>query len=112
MKIPFDVGKLDRLMAEAGLSLVLAHTRHNVRYLSGGYYYHFHANSTRMGRSQYLPFVGIPRGRIGEAFYVARDEERGQLEAEPPWFPDAHRGGPRNGDRGRGRRERRCGSWA
>jgi Xaa-Pro dipeptidase len=87
MSPPFDVGKLDRLMGEAGLSLVLAHTRHNVRYLSGGYYYHFHANSTRMGRSQYLPFVGIPRGRIGEAFYVARDEERGQLEAEPPWFP-------------------------
>ncbi len=87
MKPPFDAGKLDRLMEEAGLSLVLAHTRHNVRYLSGGYYYHFHANFTRMGRSQYLPFVGIPRGRIQEAFYVARDEERGQLETESPWFP-------------------------
>ncbi len=87
MNAPFDVGKLDRLLAEAGLSLVLAHTRHNVRYLSGGYYYHFHANSSRMGRSQYLPFVGIPRGRIAETFYVARDEERGQLEAEAPWFP-------------------------
>ncbi len=87
MKAPFDAAKLDRLMGESGLSLVLAHTRHNVRYLSGGYYYHFHANSTRMGRSQYLPFVGIPRGRIQEAFYVARDEERGQFEAEAPWFP-------------------------
>jgi len=87
MNVPFDAGKLDRLLAEAGLSLVLAHTRHNVRYLSGGYYYHFHANSTRMGRSQYLPFVGIPRGRTGEAFYVARDQERAQLEAEAPWFP-------------------------
>jgi Xaa-Pro dipeptidase len=87
MDAPFDAGKLDRLMEDAGLSLVLAHTRHNVRYLSGGYYYHFHANFSRMGRSQYLPFVGIPRGRLGEAFYVARDEERGQLETEAPWFP-------------------------
>jgi Xaa-Pro dipeptidase len=87
VKTPFDAVKLDRLMEEAGLSLVLAHTRHNVRYLSGGYYYHFHANATRMGRSQYLPFVGIPRGRVEESFIVARDEERGQLEAEAPWFP-------------------------
>jgi Xaa-Pro aminopeptidase len=87
VKTPFDAAKLDRLMGEAGLSLVLVHTRHNVRYLSGGYYYHFHANATRMGRSQYLPFVGIPRGRIQDAFYIARDEERGQLEAEAPWFP-------------------------
>ncbi len=87
MKIPFDAAKLDRLMAEADLGLVLAHTRHNVRYLTGGYYYHFHANSTRMGRSQYLSFVGIPRGRAQEAFYVARAEERGQMEAESLWIP-------------------------
>jgi Xaa-Pro aminopeptidase len=87
VKTPFDAAKLDRLMEEAGLSLVLVHTRHNVRYLSGGYYYHLHARATQMGRSQYVPFVGIPRGRIQESFYVGRDEERGQLEAEAPWFP-------------------------
>ncbi len=87
MKIPFDTAKLDRLMAEAGLGLVLAHTRHNVRYLTGGYYYHFHANSTRMGRSQYLAFVGIPRSRVQEAFFVGRAEERGQMEAESLWIP-------------------------
>ena len=88
MKIPFDAAKLDRLMAESDLGLVLAHTRHNVRYLTGGYYYHFHAVSTRMGRSQYLPFVGIPRGRVSDAFYVARAEERGQMEAESLWILD------------------------
>jgi Xaa-Pro dipeptidase len=87
VKMPFDTAKLDRLMAEADLGLVLAHTRHNVRYLTGGYYYHFHANSTRMGRSQYLPFVGIPRARVQEAFYVERAEERGQAEAESLWIP-------------------------
>ncbi|OHD72024.1 MAG: hypothetical protein A2177_06955 [Spirochaetes bacterium RBG_13_68_11] len=85
--IPFDTAKLDRLMAEADLGLVLAHTRHNVRYLTGGYYYHFHANSTRMGRSQYLAFVGIPRSRARDAFYVGRAEERGQMEAESLWIP-------------------------
>jgi Xaa-Pro aminopeptidase len=85
--VPFDAEKLHRLMEEAGLSLLLASTRHNVRYLTGGYYYHFHAHATRMGRTQYLPFVGLPRGRVEEAFYVCRAEERGQIEAEGLWIP-------------------------
>ena len=88
MNVPFDAAKLDRLMAEAGLGLVLASTRHNVRYLSGGYYYHFHANSTRMGRSQYLAFVGVPRSRVRETFFVGRAEERGQMEAESLWIAE------------------------
>jgi len=92
---PFDANKLDHLMGDAGLNLILACTRHNVRYLTGGYYYHFHAGATRMGRTQYLPFVGIPRGRVEKAFYVCRAEERGQLEAAVPWIThrvDAVRG--------------------
>jgi Xaa-Pro aminopeptidase len=84
---PFDVSKLFRLMEESGLSLVLVHTRHNVRYLSGGYCYHFHANSSRMGESQYIRFFGIPLGRPEAAFYVGRAEERGQVGAEKPWIP-------------------------
>ena len=93
--VPFDAEKLNRLMEQAGVELVLACTRHNVRYLTGGYYYHFHANATRMGRTQYLPFVGIPRGRFEKAFYVCRAEERGQLETAVPWIShrvDAVRG--------------------
>jgi Xaa-Pro aminopeptidase len=87
MKVPFDAAKLDRLMAGAGLDLVLVHTRHNIRYLTGGYYYHFHAVSARMGRSQYLSFAGIPRARVQDSFYVARPDERGQREAESLWIP-------------------------
>jgi len=92
---PFDANKLDRLMGDAGLDILLASTRHNVRYLTGGYYYHFHANAARMGRTQYLPFVGVPRGRVENAFYVCRAEERGQAEAATPWISnwvDAMRG--------------------
>lgn len=84
--VPFDAQKLNRLMDQAGLELVLACTRHNVRYLTGGYYYHFHANATRMGRTQYLPFVGVARKRMEEAFFVCRAEERGQIEAAVPWI--------------------------
>jgi len=79
MIVPFDAKKLDALMEEAGLALLLASTRHNVRYLTGGYYFHFHAQATRIGRSQYLPFVGLPHQRLEEAFYIGRPDERGKL---------------------------------
>ena len=84
--VPFDAKKLNGLMEEAGIDLILACTRHNVRYLTGGYYYHFHANATRMGQTQYLPFVGVPRGRVEDAFFVCRAEERGQVAAVVPWI--------------------------
>ena len=83
---PFDAGKLYRLMEEAGLQMVLACTRHNVRYLTGGYAYHFLSRAPRFGRSQYLPFVGLPRGRFDEAFYVGRADERSQIETEGLWI--------------------------
>ena len=59
---PFDSAKLQHLMDEAGMDLVLASSRHNVRYLTGGYVYHFHEGDRPMGSSQYLAFAGVPRG--------------------------------------------------
>ena len=85
--IPFDAEKLRRLMEEGGVSLLLANSRHNVRYLMGGYYYHFLARAPRFGRSQYLPLVGVPRERMADAFYVGRTDERSQIETEKPWVP-------------------------
>ena len=93
--VPFDDKKLDGLMEEAGLSLVLASTRHNVRYLTGGYYFHFYERFSRIGRSQYLPIVGLPRQRLEEAFYVGCPDEEGQIQAEGLWItnrPCASRG--------------------
>lgn len=86
--VPFDAGKLSRLMEQSGLDLLLACSRHNVRYLTGGYYYHFHARAARMAQSRYLSFVGVPRASVPEAFYVCRPEERGQIESEGLWIGD------------------------
>lgn len=85
--IPFDAKKLDRLMGDAGVGLILACSRHNVRYLTGGYCYHFLARAPRFGRSQYLPFVGLARGRFDQAFYVGRVDEQSQIETEGLWIP-------------------------
>jgi len=93
--VPFDAKKLTGLMEDSGVSLVLASTRHNVRYLTGGYYFHFHERFTRIGRSQYLPLVGLPHRRLEEAFYTGRPDEAGQIEAEGLWIvnrPTATRG--------------------
>lgn len=86
--VPFDRAKLDQVLADAGIDLVLATSRHNVRYLTGGYYDHFHAIAQRGGRSQYVAAVGIPRGRIDDAFYVGGGSEKRQLEVMPIWVPE------------------------
>lgn len=84
--VPFDSAKLRHLMEQMGVDLVLASSRHNVRYLTGGYVYHFHERFQRMGRTQYLAFVGIPRARIEDSFYVGAGGEEGELGVTPVWI--------------------------
>lgn len=91
---PFDGAKLADLMDAAGMDLLLASTRHNVRYLTGGYVYHFHERGQRMGSSQYLAFVGVPRGRVEDAFYIGASGEKMGLDVLPLWI------GQRNLDAG------------
>jgi len=91
---PFDSDKLTQLMNEAHMDLLLASTRHNVRYCTGGYVYHFHDRGQRMGSSQYLAFVGIPRGRVADAFYIGATGEKLGLDVLPLWI------GQRNLDAG------------
>lgn len=90
-KVPFDSSKFSRLMEEQGLDIAILSSRHNIRYASGGYYYHFHANSQRMAESQYISFVGIPAKNLDDTFYIMRSEERMQMEYDHrPWFPELH----------------------
>jgi len=72
-------------MEGAGLDLLLVHTRHNLRYLTGGYYFHFYNHFTRIGRSQYLPLLGLPRESLDAAFYIGHSEELGQMELDGLW---------------------------
>jgi len=83
--LPFDGEKLRGLMDEAGLDLVLASTRHNVRYLTGGYVYHFNERCQRAGSSQYMAMVGVPR-KVEDAFYVGAGMEKGGLGVLPMWI--------------------------
>lgn len=77
---PFDAGRLERLLAEQGMDAVLASSRHNVRYLTGGHYHHFFARTQRLGGGQYLAMAAVPRGAHGR--FVAHDV--GMVSHEPP----------------------------
>lgn len=46
---PFDEERLTRLMRAYNVDVMLATTRHNVRYLTGGYYLPFYARAARFG---------------------------------------------------------------
>lgn len=88
MKPLYDEQKLARLMEDAGVDLILAHTPHNVRYLTGGYYFHFRERVAAIGPSQYLPFVGIPQGNSENAFQVAWRVEASPRNEVDTWIPE------------------------
>jgi Xaa-Pro aminopeptidase len=82
---PFDTAKLDAEMEREGIDLIVATSRHNVRYLLGTYsdfFRHFDA----IGVDRYLPAVGYPRERPEDAFLVAAEIDRQYFEVEVPWM--------------------------
>ncbi len=93
--MPFDGERLQRAMRARQADVVLASTRHNVRYLSGGYYLSFYARAPRFGRGQYLSFVGIPASDLASAFYVGRQDgilnEQDYIDVfGPMWIDNRH----------------------
>ena len=89
MTPPFDASKLDRLLDEAGVDLLLAVSKHNVQYLLGGYRYFFFAHADAIATGRYLPIVGYFRGSPELAFYVGAGNEAWGLEVFPVWTPSS-----------------------
>src|SRR6266508_369530 len=83
---PFEVEKLDALLERAGIDLVVATSRHNVRYLAGSYSFFFERMDA-VGIDRYLPAVGYRPGRLEDAFFVGSDVDSHLHEADPPWLP-------------------------
>src|SRR3984893_6814704 len=88
MTPPFDNQKLDRLLEEGGVDLLLAVSKHNVQYLLGGYRYFFFAHADAIGTGRYLPVAGYFRERPELAFYVGAGNEAWGLEFFPIWIPN------------------------
>jgi Xaa-Pro aminopeptidase len=84
MRPPFDSEHLDALMEESGIDLVVATSKHNVRYLLGTHSF-FSEHFEAIGVDRFLPIVGYRRARPEETFAIWSEIERWQQEVEPFW---------------------------
>jgi Xaa-Pro aminopeptidase len=84
---PFDTHHLDRLMEQAGLDALVVTSKHNVRYLMGGYNFFFFGYMDAIGISRYLPAVVYRRGRPDLTAYVGNRMENYEKDLGKLWTP-------------------------
>jgi len=89
VQTPFDHARLDRLMDEAGMDVLLATSKHNVQYLLGGHRAIFFDYMDAMGLSRYLPIVIYPKGKPDKAAFFGHRLEGFQKDVKPFWTPEA-----------------------
>jgi len=88
LAIPFDHTRLDRLMDEAGIDVVIATSKHNVQYLLGGHRANFFDYMDATGITRYLPVFVYPKGRPEKAAYIGHRLEKFQQQVKPLWTPE------------------------
>ncbi|WP_338828615.1 Xaa-Pro peptidase family protein [Bradyrhizobium sp. 27S5] len=77
---PFNTAKLDRLMEEAGIDVLIATSRHNVQYLLGGYRFFFFDVMEAIGTSRYLPVFVYQKGHRDNSIYIGNGMEKFEHE--------------------------------
>lgn len=85
--LSYDFDHLDRLMDDAGLDALLVTSKHNVRYLLGGYSFIFFAAMDAIGHGRYLPIIVYVKGDRDKTAYIANTMEKGENENTPFWVP-------------------------
>jgi len=87
---PFDTDRLDRLMDEAGMDVLLATSKHNVQYLMGGHRAFFFESMDAMGLSRYLPVFVYLKGSPQKAGFFGHRMEGFQNEVKPFWVSEVN----------------------
>jgi len=85
---PFDAARLDRLMDDAGIDVLVATSKHNVQYLLGGHRSFFFDNMDAIGISRYLPVFVYPKGAPQKAGYFGHGMETYQTQLKPFWVSE------------------------
>ena len=85
--IPFDAARLDKLMDDAGMDVLIATSKHNVQYLLGGHRAFFFDYMDAMGLSRYLPVMVYAKGAPDKAAYFGHRLESFQQQNNPFWTP-------------------------
>ncbi|HZP75522.1 MAG TPA: Xaa-Pro peptidase family protein [Pseudolabrys sp.] len=86
--IPFDSERLDRLMDEAGIDVILATSKHNVSYLLGGHRSLFFEVMDATGVTRYLPVFVYAKGAPEKSAYIGHRLENYQRQVKPFWTPE------------------------
>jgi len=86
--VPFDVTRLDALLEELGVDVLLASSPHNLQYLLGGYRFFMYSTLDSIGLGRYLPILAYRRGRPHDAVYVGAGNEDWGTNVNPPWVPE------------------------
>ena len=73
--LPFDAAKLDDLLEDAGIDVLVVSSKHNIQYLFGGYRFFFFDHFDAIGLSRYLPLLVYARGRPEDAAYFGNPME-------------------------------------
>ncbi len=87
LSVPFDAARLDRLMDDAGIDVLLVTSKHNVQYLLGGHRAFFFDYMDAFGISRYLPVLVYPKGAPDKAAYIGHGMEGYQHQVKPLWTP-------------------------
>lgn len=87
MHPPFDPARLDGLLAEAGIDVLLVTSKHNISYLLGGYRFFFFDLMDAIGTSRYLPVLVYLRGQPEKTHYIANVMEAYERELGRFWMP-------------------------
>src|ERR1700761_2821754 len=85
--IPFDAGRLDALMDEAGIDALVVTSKHNIQYLLGGYRFFFFDHFDAIGVSRYLPVLVYAKGHPGRSTYIGHPMENYERELGRFWVP-------------------------
>jgi Xaa-Pro aminopeptidase len=83
--VPFDVAKLDKLLDDAGIDVLVATSKHNVQYLLGGYRFFFFDTMDAAGVSRYLPALIYRKGKPEQAAYIGCGMESYERELGKFW---------------------------
>jgi Xaa-Pro aminopeptidase len=87
--IPFDTERLDRLMDQAGMDVLIASSKHNVQYLLGNdYRFFFFDYMDAVGRSRYLPLFIYPKAAPEKAAYFGHRMEAYEKQVRNFWVPE------------------------
>jgi Xaa-Pro aminopeptidase len=89
-KPPFDHARLDSLLERAGLDVILISSRHNLRYLMGGYSFFFFDGFEAFGTSKYFPLILYTRGKPEQTVYIGNGMEGFEQELGKFWMAEVH----------------------